>query len=148
MGNLVRNGVDYTDGFGKLIRNGINYSGGIAESNVKIQEGTFTTASTTHGTVEVPLDFDADYILVTLPFSETNLTYAIYDKNRMVMPGKKTYWLIPSENHIYEIGMVETTPTGETGITWKTANSFTFHSNASNAQNVECTFVAVKYLSM
>ena len=145
MGNLVRNGVDYTDGFGKLIRNGINYSGGVAESNVNIQEGTFTTASTTHGTVEVPLDFDADYILVTLPFSETNLTYAIYDKNRMVMNRKVTYWLIPSENNNYQINMVETNPTGETGITWKTANSFTFHSNGGNTQNVECTFVAYKF---
>lgn len=115
---------------------------------VMIQEGTFTSASTTHGTVEVPLNFDADYILVTLPFSETNLTYAIYDKNRMVMPNKKTYWLIPSENRNYEINMVETNPTGESGITWKTANSFTFHSNGGNTQNVECTFMAVKYLSM
>ena len=112
---------------------------------VMIQEGTFTSASTTHGTVEVPLDFDADYILVTLPFSETNLTYAIYDKNRMVMPNKKTYWLIPSENKNYEINMVETNPYGETGITWKTENSFTFHSNGGNTQNKECTFVAYKF---
>lgn len=145
MGNLVRNGVDYTDGFGKLIRNGINYSGGVAESNVKIQEGTFTTASTTHGTVEVPLDFDADYILVTLPLSETNLTYAIYDKNRMVMNRKLTYWLIPSENNNYQINMVETNPTGETGITWKTANSFTFHSNSGNTQGKECSYIAYKF---
>ena len=118
-------------------------SGG-SGSNVKIQQGTFTSASTTHGTVEVPLDFDADYILVTLPFSETNLTYAIYDKNRMVMNRKLTYWLIPSENNNYQINMDEI-PTGETGITWKTANSFTFHSNGGNTQNVECTFIAYKF---
>lgn len=120
------------------------YYGKISTS-IKIQEGTFTSASTTHGTVEVPLDFDADYILVTLPLSETNLTYAIYDKNRMVMNRKLTYWLIPSENNNYQINMVETNPTGETGITWKTANSFTFHSNGGNTQNVACTFVAYKF---
>lgn len=109
-----------------------------------VQQGTFTSASTTHGTVEVPLDFDADYILVTLPLSETNLTYAIYDKNRMVMNRKLTYWLIPSENNNYQINMDEI-PTGETGITWKTENSFTFHTFNINAGNKECTFVAYKF---
>ena len=144
MGNLVRNGVDYTDGFGKLIRNGINYSGGIAESNVKIQQGTFTSASTENSNVEVTLDFEPDYILVTLPFSETNLTYAIYDKNNIST--EKTYWIIPSEDHVYPITMVENASSGETGITWVTEKSFTFHSRWGNALGVECTFMAIKYL--
>lgn len=110
----------------------------------RIQRGTFTSASTENSNVEVTLDFEPDYILVTLPFSETNLTYAIYDKNNIST--EKTYWIIPSEDHVYPITMVENASSGETGITWVTEKSFTFHSRWGNTLGAECTFMAIKYL--
>lgn len=99
-------------------------------------EGEFVSASTSQGIVEVNVGFKPSLIIVTLPFSETNKTYAF---SLLEDTDYSMYWSIPSERVVYDVKK-----TKETGICEITDNGFKFRSNAANTRGVTCKYVAVK----
>lgn len=105
--------------------------------------GTFTTGTDGGDIVEVPLGFEPDFIIATLPFSTEN-TYMIYDK-QLLNNTKKSYWdLNPAENNCYAIEL-DPTKGYETGIVEVKDGRFKVRCNAPNTRNVKCNFYALKY---
>ena len=122
---------------GNLIRNGVSYSGGSSE--MKTASGTFTSPATSQGTIHIDLGFKADIISVILPINGKN-TCSYFNK---FMRTDGAYWdLKPFEGNIYFNSFESAT--GETGICGIDETGFTFRTNATNAGNKECNYVAYK----
>lgn len=94
--------------------------------------GTFISASTSQGKVDIDCGFEPNYILVVLPFGNGN-TYAIYAEMLSTTISK---WWIPMERNKYDI--IIGSETGETGINDILSNGFKFRSNGGNTQGVNC----------
>ena len=122
---------------GNLVRNGISYSGGSSE--MKTVSGTFTSPATSQGTIHIDCGFKPDIISVILPLNNKN-TCSYFNK---FLRNDGAYWdLKPAENNIYFNTF--DSPTGETGICGIDETGFTFRTNATNAGNKECSYVAYK----
>ena len=122
---------------GNLVRNGISYSGGSSE--MKTASGTFTSPATSQGTIRVDLGFKPDIISVILPLNNKN-TCSYF--NKFLRNDGAYLDLKPAENNIYFNTF--DSPTGETGICGIDETGFTFRTNAMNAGNKECSYVAYK----
>lgn len=122
---------------GNLVRNGISYSGGSSE--MKTVSGTFTSPATSQGTIRIDLGFKPDIISVILPINEKN-TCSYFNK---FIRTDGAYWdLRPFEGNTYFNNFASAT--GETGICGIDETGFTFRTNATNAGNKECSYVAYK----
>ena len=115
---------------------GSSGSGGVALKSVT---GTFTSPAESQGTIHIDCGFKPDIVSVILPMSSKK-TCSYYDK---FLRTDGAYWdLKPAENSIYFNSF--DSPTGETGICAIDETGFTFRTNATNAGNVECTYIAYK----
>ena len=107
-----------------------------------VKQGTFVSASTQHGIVDVNVGFKPDLIMVKLPFTGGD-TSSYWEKG-MSWAETTAFWnLKPVENVTYLVELGRTT--GETGIQAINYNGFSFMSNGGNTQGVTCEYVAVKY---
>ena len=124
---------------GNLVRNGISYSGG-GSSEMKTVSGTFTSPSTSQGTVHVDCGFQPDIISAFMLIDGKN-TCSYFNK---FIRNDGAYWdLRPFEGNSYFNSFDVTT--GETGICGVDETGFTFRSKASNTLNLECSYIAYKF---
>ena len=107
-----------------------------------IKQGTFVSASSQYGIVDVNCGFKPDLVMVKLPFTGGD-TSSYWEKG-MSWAETTAFWnLKPVENVTYLVNLGRTT--GETGIQAINNNGFSFMSNGGNTQGVTCEYIAVKY---
>ncbi|MCR5718678.1 MAG: hypothetical protein K6F80_06575 [Oscillospiraceae bacterium] len=132
-----QNGTYDTTLVSELIANIAGGSGGDAQ----VSKGTFTSASTQYGIVDIDCGFEPDAVIVTIPFSIGDTTS--YWWREASWSSTSAFWnLKPAENAVYQVALGRTS--GETGIQQINSNGFSFMSNASNTRNVTCEYIAVK----
>lgn len=106
---------------------------------IKTNSGTFTSPTTSQGTVHIDLGFKPDIISVFLPLNNKN-TCSYFNK---FIRNDGAYWdLRPAENNNYFNNFESAT--GETGICGIDETGFTFRTNSANTFNKECSYIAYK----
>ena len=115
--------------------------GGGSSASAYIVTGTFVSADTQYGIVNVDCGFEPELVLVTLPFNDNDTT-SFWWKNASWGASKAIWELRPAEQNGYMVDLGR--QTGETGIQAINSNGFSFMSNASNTRGVVCKYVAAK----
>lgn len=123
---------------GDAIRNIPSGAGGGAQ----ISTGTFVSASSQYGIVDIDCGFKPDLVMVTLPFG-SNDTTSYWWKDASWAETSAIWALRPAENNVYVVALGRTT--GETGIQQINDDGFSFMSNGGNTRGVACKYIAVKY---
>lgn len=109
---------------------------------VNFKQGTFISANTQYGIVNVNVGFKPDLVMVTMPF--TNGDTVSYWESGMSWAENTAIWCLrPVESVAYAVTLGRTT--GETGIQQINNDGFSFMSNATNTRGVTCEYVAIKY---
>lgn len=113
-----------------------------AKGNATMKQGTFVSASSQYGIVDVNCGFEPDMVMVRLPFGNNDTTS--YWEKGMSWAETTAFWnLKPAENVVYEVALNR--QSGETGIQAINNNGFSFMSNGGNTQGITCEYIAVKY---
>lgn len=109
----------------------------------KISFGTFVTASTAYGIVNVNCGFEPDVVIVILPFANGDTTS--YWWREAGWSTTSAIWeLRPAEGNAY-VGALGRT-SGQAGIQAINSNGFAFiNNNYANTQGVTCKYFACKY---
>lgn len=111
-------------------------------NNGSVVNGTFVSATSQHGIVDVYCGFKPDMIMVKLPFGNNDTT-SYWEKN-VSWAGTKAMWnLYPAESVVYMVDLGR--QSGETGIQAINDDGFSFMSNGANTQGITCEYIAVKY---
>jgi hypothetical protein len=119
---------------------GESYVGG----NCTKAEGTFVSASTQHGIVDVDCGFKPDLLMVSLPLGVgVNDTVSYWEKDMSFAENNAVWCLQPAEGSSYTVALGRVD--GETGIQAINDDGFSFMSNAWSTQGVTCRYVAIKY---
>lgn len=108
----------------------------------KKAEGTFVSASTQYGIVDVDCGFKPDLIMVFMPFTGGD-TVSYWEKDASWAQTKAIWCLVPAEGVAYDVNLDRVD--GETGIQAINDDGFSFMSNGWNTQGVTCRYVAIKY---
>lgn len=111
---------------------------------VNFKQGTFISANTQYGIVNVNVGFKPDLLIVKLPFTNGD-TVSYWEKGLNYAETHSVWCLQPAEGASNYLLLGRTS--GETGIQQINNNGFSFMSNAANTRNVECSYTAVKYES-
>ena len=107
-------------------------------------EGTFTSASTEFGIVDVSVGFKPDLVMVFMKLSGGNQdTCSYWEKNASWAETSAIWCLIPAEASSYLVALGR--EYGETGIQQINNDGFSYMSNGVNTRSVVCQYVAVKY---
>lgn len=124
----------------KRLQEKIDYgSSGSGGGTIKSVTGTFTSPSTSQGTIHIDCGFKPDIISVILPMNNKN-TCSYFNK---FLRNDGAYWdTKPAEGNIYFNSF--DTATGETGICGIDETGFTFRTKGANTLNIECTYIAYK----
>ena len=108
-------------------------------SKIKTNSGTFTSPTSSQGTIHIDLGFKPDIVTVFLPLNNKN-TCSYFNK---FIRTDGAYWdLRPAENNNYFNSFESAT--GETGICGIDETGFTFRTNSANTFNKECSYTAYK----
>ena len=110
--------------------------------NATVKQGTFVSASTQYGIVDVNVGFEPDLVLVSMPFGNNDTT-SYWERNLSWAETKAIWNLHPAEYAVYVNDLERAT--GETGIQAINDDGFSFMSNGANTRGVTCEYVAVKY---
>lgn len=113
-----------------------------ARGNVTMKQGTFVSASSQYGIVDVYCGFEPDLVMVRLPFGNNDTT-SYWEKGMSWAETKAMWNLHPAESVTYVVNLGRTT--GETGIQAINNNGFSFMSNGGNTQGITCEYIAVRY---
>lgn len=113
-----------------------------ARGNATMKQGTFVSATSQYGIVDVNCGFEPDLVIVKLPFTGGDTT-SYWEKGMSWAETKSMWNLYPVESVAYVVDLGRTT--GETGIQAINNNGFSFMSNSGNTQGVTCEYIAVKY---
>lgn len=123
---------------GDAIRNIPSGGGG---GDAQVSTGTFVSASSQYGIVDIDCGFKPDLVLVTLPFSNGDTT-SYWWKDASWAETSAIWCLRPAENNAYVVALGRTK--GETGIQAINDNGFSFMVNGSNTRGVTCNYIAIK----
>ena len=108
-------------------------------SEIGSSSGTFTSPTSSQGTIHIDLGFKPDIVTVFLPLNNKN-TCSYFNK---FIRTDGAYWdLRPAENNNYFNSFESAT--GETGICGIDETGFTFRTNSANTFNKECSYTAYK----
>lgn len=115
------------------------------KGNATKVEGTFTSASTQYGIVDVNVGFKPDLVMVFMPLTTnpTVDTCSYWEKDASWAETSAIWCLTPAEGASYEVELGRVT--GETGIQQINDNGFSYMSNGGNTQGCSCRYIAVKY---
>ena len=113
-----------------------------ARGNATMKQGTFVSASSQFGIVDVNCGFEPDLVMVKLPFTGGDTT-SYWEKGMSWAETKSIWNLYPAETVVYVVDLGR--QSGETGIQAINNNGFSFMSNGGNTQGVTCEYIAVKY---
>lgn len=124
------------DGFNSVIVNVSGGGGGTTSS------GTFVSANSQYGIVNIDCGFEPDMVIVTLPFNAGDTTS--YWWREASWGAEKAIWeLRPAEPSTYVNDLNRSS--GETGIQAINSNGFSFMSNGGNTRGITCKYFACKY---
>lgn len=112
------------------------------KGNATVKQGTFISASSQYGIVDVDCGFEPDMVMVKLPFTGGD-TVSYWEKGLSYAQNSAIWCLKPAENVAYEVALDR--QSGETGIQAINNNGFSFMSNSGNTQGATCEYIAVKY---
>ena len=112
------------------------------KGNATVKQGTFVSATSQFGIVDVDCGFKPDMIMVKLPFTGGD-TVSYWEKGLSYAQNSAIWCLKPVENVSYEVALGRVD--GETGIQAINDDGFSFMSNGGNTQGVTCEYIAVKY---
>lgn len=113
-----------------------------ARGNATMKQGTFVSATSQFGIVDVDCGFKPDLVMVKLPLTGGD-TVSYWEKGMSWAETKACWGLAPAENNCYAVNLGRTT--GETGIQAINNNGFSFMSNGGNTRGITCEYIAVKY---
>lgn len=119
-----------------------DYTGGGTENGVQKAEGTFVSASTQYGIVDVDCGFKPDLVMVFMPFTGGD-TVSYWEKDADWAENNAIWCLVPAEGVAYQVALDRVD--GETGIQAINDDGFSFMSNGWNTQGITCRYVAIKY---
>ena len=114
----------------------------VPRGNATVKQGTFVSASSQYGIVDVYCGFEPDLIMVKLSFTGGDTT-SYWEKGMSWAETKSMWNLYPAESAVYVVDLGRIT--GEAGIQAINNNGFSFMSNDVNTQGVTCEYIAVKY---
>ena len=115
-----------------------------AFGNATIAHGSFTSASTQFGIVDVNVGFKPDLVMVRMKLSNAGSdTTSFWWCDESYAQTHAIWTLYPAESVTYynELGRT----TGETGIQAINNDGFSFMSNGGDTQGCTCNYVAVKF---
>ena len=111
--------------------------------NATVKRGSFVSASTQYGIVNVNIGFKPDLVLVEMPLGNNVSTVSYWEKDLSYAQTDAIWCLKPAENVSYQVALGR--QTGETGIQQINNNGFSFMSNGANTREIACNYVAIKY---
>jgi len=112
------------------------------KGNATVKQGTFVSASSQYGIVDIDCGFKPDMIMVRLPFGNNDTT-SYWEKGMSWAETKSMWNLYPAEPVVYVVDLGR--QNGETGIQAINDSGFSFMSNGGNTQGITCEYIAVKY---
>lgn len=118
------------------------YGGNLGIKNPIFKQGTFVSASSQFGIVDIDCGFKPDLVMVRLPFGNNDTT-SYWEKGMSWAETHAMWNLYPAESVLYYVELDR--QSGETGIQAINDNGFSFMSNGGNTQGVTCEYIAVKY---
>lgn len=111
--------------------------------NALYDTGTFTSATTQHGIVNINIGFKPDLVMVFMKLSGGSVDTVSYWEQGLSYAQTSAIWCLqPAENVAYEVTLGRTS--GETGIQQITNSGFAYMSNGGT-QGCTCRYIAVKY---
>jgi len=113
-----------------------------AIEGAQVDTGTFVSASTQYGIVDIDCGFQPDLIMVFMPFTGGD-TVSYWEKDADWAENNAIRCLVPAEGVAYDVDLGRVS--GETGIQAINDDGFSFMSNGWNTQGVTCRYVAIKY---
>lgn len=118
------------------------YGGNLGIKNPIFKKGTFVSASSQFGIVDVVCGFKPDLVMVKLPFTGGD-TVSYWEKGLSYAQNSAIWCLKPVEDVAYEVALGRVD--GETGIQAINDDGFSFMSNGGNTLNITCEYIAVQY---